>query len=542
MAPERPRESSIERTSEYDDFMNKLEDYHAKRGTTLDREPKVGQRHLNLFQLYQRVCEEGGYDKVSDTKNNKLAWRRIAADFIPPDQNPTTQAFIVKKAYYKNLAAYEIKHFHGKEPPPKEILEHVSAKGGDLLRRTRENFSASNNRELESLTNGQDKDSDESEDEPQKTPKEDKMDLDGPPGSTGRVTRGSYPQPNGSFSGGGNSMSIIANYEPKPVVPSNVKPVMTPSNNPEHFRSLRSRMTSSTLFYGFHWEICYTEDESLERNDTLNAISGTAKLLQKIRSHPLLDFTDDVQTREFSESLGRVNEAGLVIRNLVMLEANAHYVAQLPLIQDFITIALNLPLRSSVIELKHYALEIAEQLSRYWILNSEHHLYQTLLAQLDSSDRGTIITALRALSRIAMNANPRYELINVPPQVIQHVCEWLLVEDEQLREACLDFLYLYTATTENVETLTQHTDVEGLVKQLVRLLLYNAQTIRLPASTKAPGKPTNTAAETAPKLATSIIDQLLSLDEPDLLVIAFDTWKHGTTCDSGKGAEAHDGR
>lgn len=39
-------------------------------------------------------------------------------------------------------------------------------------------------------------------------------------------------------------MSIIANYEPKPVVPSNVKPVMTPSNNPEHFRSLRSRMTS----------------------------------------------------------------------------------------------------------------------------------------------------------------------------------------------------------------------------------------------------------------------------------------------------------
>lgn len=271
----------------------------------------------------------------------------------------------------------------------------------------------------------------------------------------------------------------------------------------------------STLFYGFHWEICYNEDECLERNDALNAISGTANLLQKIHSHPLLDFTDDVQTKEFSEALGRVNEAGLVIRNLVMLDANAHYVSQLPLIQDFITIALNLPPRSSVIELKHYALEIAEQLSRYWLLTSEHHLYQTLLAQLDSSDRGTIITALRALSRIAMNANPRYELTNVPTRVIQHVCEWLLVEDEQLREACLDFLYLYTATAENVETLTQYTDVEGLVKQLVRLLLYNAQTIRLPIPTKASGKPSNTAPESAPKLAGSIIDQLLSLDEPD---------------------------
>ncbi|KAF4309503.1 hypothetical protein GTA08_BOTSDO01988 [Botryosphaeria dothidea] len=624
MAPARPRESSIVRTPEYDDFMNKLEEYHAKRGTTLDREPKVGQERLDLYRLYQRVCEEGGYDKVSDTKSNKLAWRRIAAEFIPSDKNLTTHAFLVKKAYYYNLAAYEISNFHGKEPPPKEILEDVTAKGGNLLTRTKENFLASSNRELESLTNGQNKDSDSSDDESERTPKEDKMDIDEAPGSTGRVTRalrqappqrvlfqpevstrqtrssgqhnsptpGSYSQTNGSYGSGGNSMSIIANYEPKPVVPSNVKPVATPSNNPEHFRNLRSRMTSryarppqqnkgmmlpgtgftgpniyirallalqsgsveeqayalhhlvkishergdkyrfdgfpglaealierllevSTLFYGIHWEVCYCEDESLQRNNALNAISGTPDLLRKIRSHALLDFTDDVQTKEFSEALGRINEAGLVIRNLVMLDANAKYVADVPLIQDFITIALSLPPRSSVVELKHYALEIAEQLSRYWVLDSDHHLYQSLLAQLDSKDRGTIITALRALSRVAMSKNPRYELINVPTQVIRHVAEWLLVEDEHLREACLDFLYLYTANTENVETLTQNTDVEALVKQLVRLLLYNAQTIRIPAQTRALGKSAGSSPETAPKLAAAIIDQLLSLDEPD---------------------------
>lgn len=76
------------------------------------------------------------------------------------------------------------------------------------------------------------------------------------PESTSRQTRssgqhnsptpGSYSQPNGSFSGGGNTMSIISNYEPKPVVPSNVKPVMTPSNNPEHFRTVRSRIANRT--------------------------------------------------------------------------------------------------------------------------------------------------------------------------------------------------------------------------------------------------------------------------------------------------------
>ena len=72
--------------------------------TQLDREPKVGTRHLNLLKLYKRVVEEGGYDKVSDTKTNKLAWRRLAGEFLPNSPSLTTQAFIVKSAYYKNLA------------------------------------------------------------------------------------------------------------------------------------------------------------------------------------------------------------------------------------------------------------------------------------------------------------------------------------------------------------------------------------------------------------------------------------------------------
>lgn len=70
----------------------------------LDREPKIGNRHIDLWRLYKRVNEEGGYDKVSDTKNNKLAWRRIASEFLPKSPSITTQAFLVKTVYYKNLA------------------------------------------------------------------------------------------------------------------------------------------------------------------------------------------------------------------------------------------------------------------------------------------------------------------------------------------------------------------------------------------------------------------------------------------------------
>jgi chromatin structure-remodeling complex subunit RSC9 len=72
--------------------------------TVLDREPKVGSRQIDLLRLYKRVNEEGGYDRVSDTKGNKLAWRKIASEFLPKSPSITTQAFLVKSAYYKNLA------------------------------------------------------------------------------------------------------------------------------------------------------------------------------------------------------------------------------------------------------------------------------------------------------------------------------------------------------------------------------------------------------------------------------------------------------
>jgi hypothetical protein len=41
---------------------------------------------------------------MSDTKANKLAWRRLAMEFLPNNSNMVQFAFQVKTAYYKNLA------------------------------------------------------------------------------------------------------------------------------------------------------------------------------------------------------------------------------------------------------------------------------------------------------------------------------------------------------------------------------------------------------------------------------------------------------
>lgn len=86
-------------------------------------------------------------------------------------------------------SAFEISEHHKKDPPPKEILEDVSAKGGDLLKRTLENFQRPTTRD-ESLVNGTEP-HDGSDQDTQGTPKEEKMDADDPESvSCGRATRG----------------------------------------------------------------------------------------------------------------------------------------------------------------------------------------------------------------------------------------------------------------------------------------------------------------------------------------------------------------
>lgn len=277
MAPPRAREPSIEYTNEYNEFIAKLTAYHQKRGTHLDQEPRVGSKHVDLLALFKTVVARGGYDKVSD---EKLAWRKLGQDFNLGSNNLPALAFSLKSTYYKYLAAYEISTIHGKEPPPKEILEEVTAKGGSLLTRTLENYRPSGRRETGGL--GLDQSEGSGDDG---TPVRDMVANEETLGSGGRVTRGlrqappqrvlfqpdtlpsrqtrqapaatSTPQPprgastfHNPSSNPENMSQAVANYEPRPQMPLTLRPVITPANNPAEFarrqRALREQAAAST--------------------------------------------------------------------------------------------------------------------------------------------------------------------------------------------------------------------------------------------------------------------------------------------------------
>jgi chromatin structure-remodeling complex subunit RSC9 len=140
MAPTKATvEHSVDRTPEYEKFIEELRVFHEKRGTNFDPEPKMGNFTVDLLKLFNYIVEHGGYDKVSD---EKLMWRKMCEGLGLMRHNAPADAYTLKQIFYKNLAAYEIKTVHNKEPPPPEILEFTTAKGGSLLTRTLETFQA----------------------------------------------------------------------------------------------------------------------------------------------------------------------------------------------------------------------------------------------------------------------------------------------------------------------------------------------------------------------------------------------------------------
>ena len=571
---------------------------------------------------------------MSDTKAKPLMWRRFAEEFIGKNVYTPAQAFQIKNVYYKNLCAYEISTYWEKDPPPREILEDVTAKGGNVMGRTLDNYERRMPREQENLQQNGDA-SDASPE--QKTPSQEKMDED-PGSATGRSTRGlrqqppqrvlfqpdltasrqtrgglqtqtsqGSPAPVGPSTGANGIMnatsltngasSTLASYEPSQSYPLSLKPVITPANNPEYYRNERKRkleaetgplakkyrnimlpgtgfigpniyvraqlalrsglpdeeqyalhhlvkisyergdkyrfdqfpglaealvkkaLQVSSLFYDVKFDVSYDDEDIMPDEDTLDGLQGTSDIIQRLRSKTPVVSNDTMQDATFLSQLNRITEAGLVVRNMCMLEENARFLSMQPLIRDYLAVVLDLPQHPSIIELQHYALDTAEQVLKYCDLSPHDALYHSLLVQLEREDRGAIILALRTISRIAMNLPPPKRLDSITDEVLRRLQDFLMVEDEELRSACLDFFMQYTSFADNVDNLLQALDASRLARQLSRLLFFGAREhkdqrppTRQDTSTTSSSSDTPTPVA---RLSRPIVEALLKLDEPE---------------------------
>ena len=270
-----------------------------------------------------------------------------------------------------------------------------------------------------------------------------------------------------------------------------------------------------SLFYDVEWEVSYTEDE--HELNTLDGINGTPDILQRIQSLTRIDTNDHLESEAFDRDLTKVSEATLTVRNMALLEENSYYLSDLPPLRDYLSIALNLPDLPQATEIKHYALDIAEQVTRCWKMDPDDPLYISLLKQVeDGRDRGAILVAIRALCRISLALEDQNLLEGVPTTVLRRMFEWLVLEDEELVTVCLDFFYQYTANLENINFLLSHSNelpLNPFLGQLVRLLQYGSHTTQMKVPlTKSISPIPATEIVTAP---ADLMEQFLKYTEPE---------------------------
>lgn len=232
----------------------------------------------------------------------------------------------------------------------------------------------------------------------------------------------------------------------------------------------------SELVYGVKWEIVYDEYDSEYPVNTLNAAFGTKDLLDRIQQTSRSPTDEDVEDAQSGQKLARLNEAILVIRNMVTLADNAFFLSKMPLFKDLLVIAINLPDQPRIVEFKQSAFEILELVTRYWALDSQDPLYVSLIPYLMSGDRAVLIAVIRAITRIGIEIAEVQLLQDISVPTIERLLSFTLIDDDELTDAVLDFLYAYTAVPENnIELLTKTPLLlPSMMPRLIHLLLHKA--------------------------------------------------------------------
>jgi chromatin structure-remodeling complex subunit RSC9 len=279
---------------------------------------------------------------------------------------------------------------------------------------------------------------------------------------------------------------------------------------------LEKALEISTLIHGIKWTVSYEADAGLQNGDVLNGSFGTQGLYERLQSLPILEEADSLEPAEFSHKLVKLNEAALVIRNMVMLEENALFLSKFSLLRDFLVIALNLPEQERLAEYHQYALDIAEQVTKFWELEPASAIYQSLLKKLSSEDRGVFLSSARAIARIDMESPQSNRLTDIPIPIVETLASYLLLDsDDELMLASLDLLYQYAALPENMTfVLTSEPDIlRRMTPRLVSLLLHNAQSheqkLKVKEAERAP------SVTKIPDLPDDLYRQLRPLPEPE---------------------------
>ncbi|KAI8905147.1 hypothetical protein EDD86DRAFT_212320 [Gorgonomyces haynaldii] len=168
------------------------------------------------------------------------------------------------------------------------------------------------------------------------------------------------------------------------------------------------------------------------------------KLVDDADLLPLQECSSFVSEKQLIQQ-ERVLQCLHIIRNLSIMNENTMAFIRDAKILIIIAKAMALPSYSFYIEIKQHALDIYENMSRLMVLQGSNDFYLACLQKMIcDSDRSLMLVALKSLCNLAQNELNHRTILNIETPLLQRLLQLLLVQDEALNNATLEFLYLYT--------------------------------------------------------------------------------------------------
>ncbi|KAF9434955.1 Chromatin structure-remodeling complex protein rsc9 [Entomortierella beljakovae] len=458
------REGTIDYTDEYNRFMARLESFHQKHGTVLNREPVLGSQRLDLLKVYKLVTAHGGCEKVTAERG----WKRITLPFnFPP--TCTNSAYVMKSVYVKNLELFEQEDFFGKEVP---VNKHDPMESN--ISRSREASQAPASKRGPYMTaqlKQQLQQQQLQQQQQHQHPHQPQMQPQQP------IPQQPIPQP------------MPAAAAPASAV---APPALRPSNFVEGYYiegGHQNRILlalKSDLPNEIDWAFCRLISLSYEWNEfSLNMIPG---LLNELLSfaQPFFDWWTSFESKDQQElieedllnisdthNMERILQVFHILRNLSFLDHNTVILTDHTGFRKMLQQGLSMPPSTQLNELRVYCLDTLECLSIHITLRSKFDVYlRELHKLLHTNDKAMILGCLRALTRLAANEHNEKILNDIDPEIIERISQLLLVQDDELIGATLDYLYQFSSFHGDASVQIAKNFPGNIVSALVQFLSW----------------------------------------------------------------------
>lgn len=191
---------------------------------------------------------------------------------------------------------------------------------------------------------------------------------------------------------------------------------------------------------------------------------------------------DDVLNMNETHNLERVLQVFHILRNLSFLDQNISILTEHSGFRKMLQQGLSMPSSTQLNELRIYCLDTLECLSIHITLRSKFDVYlRELHKLLHTSDKALILGSLRALTRLAANEHNEKILSDIDPDIIERISQLLLIQDDELIGATLDYLYQFSSFHGDAAVQIAKSFPGNIVSVLVRFLSWGS-----PKSVPAP--------------------------------------------------------